>query len=183
MADYDPERNDENSDNIFEILQKQNIAQVTTQTLEGVKHENTNGNITNAKKSKVFRNLPGLQVAHVVKEETNNEETPPDPKRPRLTGLPVTNTPDTCPSPDTGKRRRIQHDYRRLSNSGYLDDYVSGRERRFSSASDNSDLSMSPSPPKLKTPVSPSIKLVASSDLSQNKGTVALIYINEIISL
>lgn len=169
MADGDPERNDENSDNIFEIMQKQNIIHITSQTPECVKHENMNDNNSNAKKPKGFRNLPGLQVPHVVKEDNSDSITPPDSKRPRLTGMPLSNAPDTCSSPDTGKRKRIQHDYRRLSNSGYLDDYSTSRERRFSSTSENSDISMSPSPPKIKTVISPVVKNAISND-NPNKG-------------
>lgn len=39
----------------------------------------------------------------------------------------------TVISPDSGKRRRIQHDYRRLSSSGYVDDYETGKDSRFTS--------------------------------------------------
>jgi hypothetical protein len=36
-----------------------------------------NDNNSNAKKPKGFRNLPGLQVAHVVKEDKSDIITPP----------------------------------------------------------------------------------------------------------
>ncbi|XP_077988888.1 lysine-specific demethylase 9-like [Glandiceps talaboti] len=51
-------------------------------------------------------------------------------------------------SPDTGKRKRIQHDYKRLSSSGYLDEVYADRRRRFSSTASESELS--PTPPKSK---------------------------------
>ncbi len=54
----------------------------------------------------------------------------------------------TVSSEGVGKRRRVQHDYRRLSSSGYVDGYLS-RERRFSSANEN-DLGVSPASPKIK---------------------------------
>ena len=56
-------------------------------------------------------------------------------------------------SPETSKRRRVHHDYRRLSSSGYLDDYEtrSGeKEIRFSAGKSESELSLSPTPPKVK---------------------------------
>lgn len=40
------------------------------------------------------------------------------------------------------KRKRVQHDYRRLSSAGYVDDYERGRERFSSDKEENS----SPSP-------------------------------------
>ncbi|XP_002738396.1 lysine-specific demethylase 9-like [Saccoglossus kowalevskii] len=51
-------------------------------------------------------------------------------------------------SPDTGKRKRIQHNYKRLSSSGYLDEVYADGRRRFSSTASESELS--PSPPKHK---------------------------------
>ena len=170
MADDDPERIEESTDNIFEILQKQNNSQMTVHETGIYKHENSNGNNVQSKKHKAFRNLPGLHVGSHVLEENIDGDTPPDAKRPRLSGLPAVNVSDACQSPETGKRKRIQHDYRRLSNSGYLDDYVSSRERRFSSASDNSDVNMSPSPPKNKIiATSPAVKASFSSDVLKGK--------------
>jgi len=149
-------RNDGN-DNIFEILQKQ--AKLPLAYVNPNNEVIENGNDIDSKRDqKCFRNLPGLQIAHaahVAKEDQNKQSdrslslSPTDAKRPKITSMPTTYIPDPCVSPDTGKRRRIQHDYRRLSNSGYLDDYV-GRERRFSSTSDSSEISVSPSPPKQK---------------------------------
>ncbi|XP_033744475.1 lysine-specific demethylase 9-like [Pecten maximus] len=132
---------------------------MTLDTFDDQLSENGNDILFNLKRDqKGYRNLPGLQIthaAHVAKEDKNKQSdspvtsSPSDPKRLKITTIPTTHIPDPCVSPDTGKRRRIQHDYRRLSNSGYLDDYV-GSERRFSSTSDSSEISGSPSPPKQK---------------------------------
>ena len=93
--------------------------------------------------------------AHVVGMEDNKSITAEiqGSKTPKLSPIQVQNErkPDPCISPETGgKRRRVQHDYRRLSSSGYVDDYI-GRERRFSSTSE-SEMSLSPTPPKVKLP-------------------------------
>lgn len=134
-----------------------------------------------------YRNLPGLlsphAAAHVVKDENDNTTTATqtttssatpttttiqvsDAKRPKLSAsLPSPGhqqLPDPCASPESGKRKRIQHDYRRLSSSGYMDDYVSGKERRFSSTSD-SDVSSSPASPKPKTNSSSKVKVIKQS--------------------
>ncbi|XP_066284391.1 lysine-specific demethylase RSBN1L-like [Branchiostoma lanceolatum] len=55
---------------------------------------------------------------------------------------------DNLTSPDqVGKRKRVQHDYRRLSNSGYWDDYKEAKPRRFSdSYTSDSDLSPTAAP-------------------------------------
>ena len=63
------------------------------------------------------------------------------------------------------KRKRINHDYRRLSSSGYVDDYETGRER-FSSASDKEE--SSPTAPKTET----SPKASKGRLSKQNKPTV-----------
>lgn len=47
-------------------------------------------------------------------------------------------------SPDSGKRRRVQHDYRRLSSSGYVDDYETGKDSRFTSPTEADILPISP---------------------------------------
>ncbi|OWF42791.1 Round spermatid basic protein 1 [Mizuhopecten yessoensis] len=158
-------RNNENNDNIFEILQKQTSMRMTLDTFDDQLSENDNDILFNLKRDQTgYRNLPGLQIthaAHVAKEDKNKQSdspvtsSPSDPKRLKIATIPTTHIPDPCVSPDTGKRRRIQHDYRRLSNSGYLDDYVSS-ERRFSSTSDSSEISGSPSPPKQKPLQKPS---------------------------
>ena len=107
-----------------------------------------------AKRERDF-NLPGHP--HVVEENKSMIEIPsPTGKQLRVSPLqiPVKREADPCISPETGKRRRIQHDYRRLSSSGYLDDYTgSGRERRFSSTSDSehAEANCPPTtPPKVK---------------------------------
>lgn len=170
MADDDPERNDECSDNIFEILQKQNKPHLTVHENVTLNHDKSSGNIVQGKKHKMFRNLPGLHVGSHVLEENIDEDTPPDAKKARLSVCTTPTITDACPSPETGKRKRIQHDYRRLSNSGYLDDYVSVRERRFSSASDNSDVNNSPSPPKNKVSTPFIGKALIPSDSTKDKG-------------
>ncbi len=85
-------------------------------------------------------------TSHAVSQHQNKNLH--NPKLPPIK-LPTDSKSDACISPDyPGKRRRVQHDYRRLSSSGYVDDYVT-REKRFSSTSD-SEVSMSPTPPKAK---------------------------------
>ncbi|XP_071810046.1 lysine-specific demethylase RSBN1L-like [Asterias amurensis] len=46
-------------------------------------------------------------------------------------------------SPEIGKRRRVQHDYRRLSSSGYLEEVYSDYRQRYSSTSE-SEVSTTP---------------------------------------
>ncbi|XP_005097886.1 uncharacterized protein LOC101855187 isoform X2 [Aplysia californica] len=57
-----------------------------------------------------------------------------------------------------GKRRRIQHDYRRLSSSGYVDDYERSKDSRFTTPSEADILPISPgrcksASPRNKSPV------------------------------
>lgn len=126
----------------------------------------TSGNLTNkmADEETADRNdasCSGLHVSHAVDpvhvSSDNNSKlssfdessSSPENKRLHLTvSQQGANIPDPCVSPESNKRKRIQHDYRRLSNSGYLDDYVC-REGRFSSTSE-SEAGVSPSPPKTK---------------------------------
>ena len=72
--------------------------------------------------------------------------------------LPTTDVKcDPSISPENiSKRRRVQHNYRRLSSSGYVDDY--GGKDRFCGTSE-SDMSLSPTPPKIK----PVIKMKSPS--------------------
>ncbi|XP_019633384.1 PREDICTED: round spermatid basic protein 1-like protein [Branchiostoma belcheri] len=57
------------------------------------------------------------------------------------------NTDNLTSSDQVGKRKRVQHDYRRLSNSGYWDDYKEAKPRRFSdSYTSDSDLSPTAAP-------------------------------------
>lgn len=115
------------------------------------------GDVTAHIKSKTSdhrKNLPGLQQ-HVSPTEASVDS--PERKRPKLTSSPVAHSPEPCSSPEVGKRRRIQHDYRRLSSAGYLDDYETRRERRFSS---ESDPSQSPSPTKSKSSNTTPTKLI-----------------------
>jgi hypothetical protein len=122
-----------------------------------VKNSAQSGNnvITNTPKDRLenIRNLPGFHNT-LVGMNVDPHMEPPKAKRLKLASpngsVPVT---DPIESAEMGKRRRIQHDYRRLSSSGYLDDYETSRERRFSSDSDVA--SNSPSPNKLKVTTPP----------------------------
>ncbi|WAR26119.1 RSBNL-like protein [Mya arenaria] len=88
-------------------------------------------------------NLPGFQNTQVG---MTDHMDPPKSKKHKLS--PSSSLVDFNENQEIGKRRRVQHDYRRLSSSGYLDDYETSRERRFSSDSDAT--STSPSPNKQK---------------------------------
>ncbi|KAL4226118.1 round spermatid basic protein [Mactra antiquata] len=102
-----------------------------------------------------LRNLPGFHNT-LVGMNTEHHMDPPKSKRLKLSPSSGSgNLQDPNDSPEIGKRRRIQHDYRRLSSSGYLDDYETSRERRFSSDSDAT--SNSPSPNKLKVTTPPAV--------------------------
>ena len=103
--------------------------------------------------------------AHAVAQ--NQNKISPHQKTPKLAPikLSIEPKPDPCISPDyPGKRKRIQHDYRRLSNSGYVEDSVT---KRFSSTSD-SEVSTSPTPPKMK---GKGESLLNGSSGKQNNGT------------
>lgn len=53
--------------------------------------------------------------------------------------------PSLPTSPETpGKRKRVQHDYRRLSSSGYLEEEYGDYRQRYNSSTSDSDLSPSP---------------------------------------
>ena len=147
----------------------------------GVDVSNASDVITNLtpKKHDQHKILPVYQQ-HVSSGEPQVDS--PEKKRLKLTASPVTNSPDPCSSPEVGKRRRIQHDYRRLSSAGYLDDYEARRERRFSS---ESDPSQSPSPSKQKSnnttptkpktpelPTVPRVKLTLKLSKSEDKSYI-----------
>ncbi|GFO23193.1 round spermatid basic protein 1-like protein [Plakobranchus ocellatus] len=60
---------------------------------------------------------------------------------------------DTSPTSGSDKKRkRIQHDYRRLSSSGYVDDYEKGKDNRFTSPTDADILPISPGRNKNSSP-------------------------------
>ena len=59
----------------------------------------------------------------------------------------ITQSVDPVVSPECGKRRRAQHDYRRLSSSGYMEDTYCDYRQRYSSTSDPE---LSPSPNRQK---------------------------------
>lgn len=165
MADEETaDRNDAScslGNNIFEILQNQSKTDATKPQVSVRVEDKADTNGKSKKDPFLFRNLPGLHVSHAVDpvhvSSDNNSKlssfdessSSPENKRLHLTvSQQGANIPDPCVSPESNKRKRIQHDYRRLSNSGYLDDYVC-REGRFSSTSE-SEAGVSPSPPKTK---------------------------------
>ncbi|XP_074646211.1 uncharacterized protein LOC141902401 [Tubulanus polymorphus] len=97
-----------------------------------------------------FRNLPGLQarLARQNRHSVNNQSTALDDDDDDVVSkgddglvpltMPSEHTLDPSISPESaGKRRRILHDYRRLSSSGYLDDYEASHCERFSSSTNN----------------------------------------------
>ena len=95
----------------------------------------------------------------VVKENNRSPHASATPaqntgKSPKATAqqAPVARPADAvAPQESVGKRRRVQHDYRRLSSSGYVDDDYFGRERRFSSTSESDAPGLSPTQPKSKS--------------------------------
>ncbi|KAK6177401.1 hypothetical protein SNE40_015509 [Patella caerulea] len=174
LADLRPD--DNKKGNIFEILQKE--AKLTAESIEARDQKSYEGIATTKqgldfkRDQHGFRNLPGLKCPVVSKstddavEECSQElKESPESKRPRLS-MPVVSpvsTTDACSSPESGKRRRIQHDYRSLSRSGYVDDYEARKDqRRFSKGTDSdtsiNSNSLSPrsktSSPKAKSPIS-----------------------------
>ncbi|CAH1783661.1 unnamed protein product [Owenia fusiformis] len=102
-------------------------------------------------------NLPG-RMAHVEShvltiQKTETMDVSGSDDKISALKIPASQRTDPCISPDNvtpeRKRRRIQHDYRRLSSSGYLDDYTTTvKEKRYSTS--ESELSLSPTPPKVK---------------------------------
>ncbi|CAL1536587.1 unnamed protein product, partial [Lymnaea stagnalis] len=110
----------------------------------------------------------GLKQGHsaeVIKYEANQEKVElldePSPKRLKLqipqnlshnysnynafySSSPPAGEQSEHTSPEGSKRRRIQHDYRRLSCSGYVDDYEKGKDTRFTSPTDADILPISP---------------------------------------
>ncbi|XP_067683905.1 uncharacterized protein [Haliotis asinina] len=138
-------RPDDSKDNIFEILQKEaklsaeNVVAGDTKYNAGVDMHHTLSDLKRDHHAiHGFRNLPGLQCppvqTNIAKEEQDNSEVNSSPEAKKLK-LSMPSTPqglsDSCVSPESGKRRRIQHDYRRLSSSGYVDDYEAGKDQRF----------------------------------------------------
>ncbi|KAL5013528.1 hypothetical protein ScPMuIL_007798 [Solemya velum] len=136
-----------NNDNIFDILKKQTDLGIPVKTTTDIeKVEEVNSIQT---RDLNFQNLPGLHPAHVAKDHAASRAECESKSLSSSLVLTSTHSSDQDASPDTRKRKRIHHDYRRLSSSGYVDDYVGGKERRFSSTSE-SDVSLSPSPSKSK---------------------------------
>ena len=91
----------------------------------------------------------GTQGAHDAKHAANNKTQTTTSDGSGNTA-PVGIKTDVSPSQaTTGKRRRVQHNYRRLSSSGFADEN-SGKKEKFSNSASESELSMSPTPPKAK---------------------------------
>ncbi|KAK3578774.1 hypothetical protein CHS0354_035681 [Potamilus streckersoni] len=145
--------------NIFDIMNKQekpNVESKAENKIASVSNDVTTKDIDPMQQD--LQNLPGLnpvtkKISHVRRTATDSKLDGSEAKRPKLSVTPSPTLPDPCSSPEIGKRRRVQHDYRRLSSSGYLDDYESSKERRFSSESETTN---SPSPSKLKPGLSTS---------------------------
>ena len=148
ITDLNPNKRNQSSEYDKNVIGVSNAGDVTTQN--------------RSKKPEHRKNLPGLQQQHVLTAESHVEPT--EKKGQNLTLVPASNSPDPCSSPEVSKRRRIQHDYRRLSSAGYLDDYETRNQRRFSS---ESDPSLSPSP--VKTSLSPSPVKTKSNNTTPTK--------------
>ncbi|KAL3852148.1 hypothetical protein ACJMK2_015826 [Sinanodonta woodiana] len=145
--------------NIFDIMSKQEKPNLESKAENRIASVTNNVTIKEVDpKQHDLHNLPGLHPvtktkSHVRHATTDSKHDGPEAKRLKLSVTPSPTLPDPCSSPEIGKRRRVQHDYRRLSSSGYLDDYESSKERRFSSESETTN---SPSPSKLKPGLSTS---------------------------
>jgi hypothetical protein len=165
--------------NIFELFQNErNFVHGADESNPPQASDETEESKVHAKATKEHRNLPGLpcqlQPLKVELEQSDlvagidnvvnnrNQTSPPEPKRPRLV-MPANspqsfNNNDASQSPESGKRRRVQHDYRRLSSAGYVDDYEKSKDKRFSlsSDSDTSPVMVKPksnnTSPKTKSP-------------------------------
>lgn len=182
-------RFDENKDNIFDILQKQTSFSMQNDGLKlNAPEEGSDTSKAPVDGKREHRNLPGLHytlqqnVDDMEKPGTFQssispspeavtgskiQTSPPEAKRPRLQ-IPSPTVPSIFSnnsnnsndgSPESGKRRRIQHDYRRLSSAGYVDDYEKGKDSRFSltNDSDTSPVLSKPrsnsSSPRTKSPI------------------------------
>ena len=184
-------RLESSNDNIFEILQKE--AAVTPDSISTkdkkivVDNDNTENIVDYGRDQLGYRNLPGSQsqwLPVTIPNECDGNDTlldeiSPNSKRPKLIISSSPNsviTADTCVSPENSKRRRIQHDYRRLSSSGYVDDYEAGKAQRFNiddpSAITGTNISprlkVNSSSPKAKSPNMP-FNLVKTPPLTDGK--------------
>ena len=157
--------------NIFDIMEKESPTKaedVSTDNTENGARELPVSSPTNVGKNIQF--IDGQQQhAHVAKQTSQNTTSPVKTIQLSPLCIPSERTSDSCVSPDAPqKRRRIQHDYRRLSSSGYADDYRSGKRERFSSTAtdESSEASISPPTPKVK-PLKLKVPLVYT-DLAAN---------------
>ncbi len=115
--------------------------------------------------------------SHVAKEQnktTTADQTTTKTPAKTLETPPTSVTPeikvDSNISPDTpSKRRRVQHNYRRLSSSGYLDDYE-GRERF--SGKNGGDADASTIIMTMASPSSPNTKPHARHSKVKHESTV-----------
>ena len=160
--------------NIFDIMEKESppkAEDVSTDNAENGARELPVSPPTSVDKNLQF--IDGQQQhAHVAKPAPQNTTAPVKTIKLSPLCIPSERTSDSCISPDAPtKRRRIQHDYRRLSSSGYADDdYRSGKRERFSSTAsatdESSEASISPPTPKVK-PLKLKVPLVYT-DLAAN---------------
>lgn len=153
----DPRPNDDN-DNIFDIFKKEtpDDAAFVVRTHDSGEDLRSNAGDVN-RDHHSFRNLPGLQLqcspVHANSNDVCDEKLSPEPKKPKLI---IPSNPqlisDQSLSPESNKRRRVQHNYRRLSSSGYVDDYEAGK--RFANSDAESVAAASrPRSPRTKSPV------------------------------
>ncbi|XP_041348081.1 lysine-specific demethylase RSBN1L-like [Gigantopelta aegis] len=134
-------RLESSNDNIFEILQKEAAITPDSISTKDKKVADTIENIIDFGRDQLgYRNLPGSHSQCLPATTNDNDEiegslddTSPNSKRPKLIISSPNSviTADACVSPENSKRRRIQHDYRRLSSSGYVDDYEAGKAQIF----------------------------------------------------
>jgi len=139
--------------NIFDIMEKESPTKsddVRVDDSENVAQELSVLPPTSVKKNLQF--LDGQQQhAHVARQIKQNTTVPVKTIGLSPMHIAAERKSEASASTETpGKRRRIQHDYRRLSSSGYADDYQGSRRERFSSTEESSETSTSPPTPKVK---------------------------------
>ena len=125
-------------------------------------------------------------IPHVHSRNDNKTQTAtsalPNIEHSAMSQAPVDNKSDALVSPETPtKRKRVHHDYRRLSSSGYVDDYERSGRERFSNANEKEfELlekemnAVTPTPPKPKVaaktaPKSPDI--IADTNSTNKEGS------------
>ena len=74
----------------------------------------------------------------------------------------VDNKPDALVSPETPtKRRRVHHDYRRLSSAGYVDDYEKSGKERFTQSNEKEFELLEKEMNAVTSPTQPKPKVIA----------------------